>query len=224
MLRKDPFVNGEYYHLYNRGVDKRIIFKTSSDYERFLMLLYISNTLESLRLDNILSSGRKKFKDIFSIDRGNPLISIGVWCLMPNHFHLIVRQEADGGISKFMKKIGTGYSMYFNKKYKRQGALFGGVFKSKLAESDDRYLLHLFGYIHLNPLETQFPNWEKNIGKSKKDMANFLESYRYSSYSEYRGKKRLESSILRAEVFPRYFENTEKFKGFIESYFSNREM
>ena len=224
MLRKDPFVTGEYYHLYNRGIDKRIIFKSTSDYERFLMLLHTANTKDSFRLDVIFSRGSKKFNDILFLDVGAPLVSIGAWCLMPNHFHLIVRQEVDGGITKFMKKAGTGYAMYFNNKYKRQGALFGGPFKSRLVGVKDRYLKHLFGYIHLNPLELRFPNWEEFINKPRKDMTSFLNSYRYSSYQEYIGQKRVENTILSTKGFPNYFKNTKHFRDFIESYLSDREV
>src|SRR3989338_690435 len=131
MLRKDPFINGEYYHIYNRGIDKR-----------------------------------------------EPLVSIGAWCLMTNHFHLLVRQEVDGGITKFMRKLGVGYSMFFNIKYQRQGALFGGLFKSKLIGVKDKYMKHLFGYIHLNPLDIKFSGWEDSVDKKHpKSWKEFLKKY-----------------------------------------------
>ena len=129
MLRADPFVTGEYYHLYNRGIDKRVIFKLVRDYERFMMLIYLANSSNSFRLDELVNRQRQTFNEILLLDRGELLVSIGAWSLMTNHFHLIVRQEVDGGITKFMKKLGTGYSMFFNIKYQRRGALFGGVFK-----------------------------------------------------------------------------------------------
>src|SRR3989344_3256883 len=113
MLRKDPFVTEEYYHIYNRGVDKRVIFKTKKDYERFIMLLYIANSSSSFRLDDLINKQNKKFTEILLLDKGKPLVSIGAWCLMTNHFHLLVRQEVDGGITKFMRKLGVGYSMFF---------------------------------------------------------------------------------------------------------------
>src|SRR3989338_10803418 len=148
MLRKDPFVTGEYYHIYNRGIDKRVIFKLKRDYERFMMLLYVSNSSEIYRLDNLINRLHKKFDEILALDKGESLVSIGAWCLMTNHFHLLVRQEVDGGITKFMRKLGTGYSMFFNIKYERTGALFGGLFKSRLIGADDNYMKHLFGYLH----------------------------------------------------------------------------
>jgi putative transposase len=220
MLRKDPFVTGEYYHIYNRGIDKRIIFKLGRDYERFMMLLYIANSdsEKSFRLDNLINHSHKSFNEIMVLDKGEPLVSIGAWCLMTNHFHLLIRQEVDGGITKFMQKLGTAYSMFFNIKYQRKGALFGGVFKSNLIEADDRYMQHLFGYIHINPLDIEFSGWKNKIKKSSVDMKKFLESYRYSSYLDYAGKDRIEKNIIKSENFPDYFTDAKSFEDFVEDY------
>lgn len=221
MLRKDPFVTGEYYHLYNRGIDKRIIFKSKNDYERFSMLLYVANTEDTLKLDNLLYGSHKKYEEIFIFDRGKILVSIGAWCLMSNHFHILVKQEVEGGITKFMRKLGVGYSMFFNNKYQRQGALFGGPFKSKLIDGDDVYLKYLFAYIHLNPLEIEFPNWEAQIkNKDIKGMEKLLASYQYSSHQEYLGLNRIECGILNRGSFPDYFRATKSFSNFIKDYIS----
>ena len=220
MLRKDPFITGEYYHIYNRGIDKRIIFKLKRDYERFMMLLYLSNSNDSFRLDDLLNKQRKTFNEVLVLEKSKPLISIGAWCLMTNHFHLLVRQEIDGGITKFMKKLGTGYSMFFNIKYQRTGGLFGGPFKSKLIGVDDNYMIQLFGYIHINPLEIQFPEWKEKIKRPSVDMKKFLESYRYSSYLDYIGKDRAEKNIINPKNFPNYFEDHKSFQDFVENYFT----
>lgn len=221
MQRKDPFVIGEYYHLYNRGIDKRIIFKSSSDFRRFIMLLYVANSSEPIRLDNLLNVLHKSYEEVLTYEREKPLVSIGAWCLMNNHFHILVKEETEGGISKFMKKLGTGYSMFFNIKYKRTGGLFGGPFKSKYI-SEDQYLKHLFGYIHLNPLGLEFSNWESSlINKQKpKTWKNFLGKYYYSSYQDYIGTKRPESNIMNRSVFPEYFSKSKDFNDFIDSYLS----
>lgn len=220
MLRKDPFITGEYYHLYNRGIDKRIIFKSNRDYDRFIMLLYVSNSHKQLfRLDNLINQQNKTFREILVLDREEPLVSIGAWCLMTNHFHLLVRQEVDGGITKFMRKLGVGYSMYFNIKYERSGALFGGLFKSKLIGVNDNYMRHLFGYIHINPLEIKFPMWERQINNPSDDMRKFLEFYQYSSYLDYIGRDRIEKNIINPKNFPDYFQGSKSFKNFVESYF-----
>ena len=223
MFRKDPFITSEYYHIYNRGIDKRAIFKLENDYKRFVMLLYVSNSKdESFRLDNLINRLHKKFDEILILDRGEPLVSIGAWCLMTNHFHLLVRQEVDGGITKFMRKLGVGYSMFFNIKYQRQGALFGGLFKSKLIGVKDKYMKHLFGYIHLNPLDIKFSGWEDSVDKKHpKAWKEFLKNYSYSSFQDYLGVDRIEKNILSQGVFPDYFEETDSFKEFVDSYLSS---
>jgi len=220
MLRKDPFVTGEYYHIYNRGIDKRIIFKSKFDFDRFMMLLVVTNSENSVRLDNLINQQHKKYEEIMVLEKSNQLVSIGAWVLMSNHFHVLIRQEVDGGITKFMKKLGTGYSMYFNIKYQRQGALFGGPFKSKLIGVNNSYMQHLFGYIHLNPLDIKFPDWQETVGKQIKEKKNFLELYKYSSYLDYVGEKRIENSILSIKAFPDYFSGKHEIRDFIESYIS----
>ncbi len=219
MQRKDNFVVGEYYHIYNRGIDKRVIFKSQFDYERFIMLLKVANSLESFRLDHLINHQHKDINEILSMNTGEKLISIGAWCLMENHFHILLKEEIEGGISKFMKKLGTGYSMYFNIKYNRTGSLFGGPFKSKHI-SQDIYLKHLFGYIHLNPLSIKFFDWEQLI--DSKDVSNlwkeFLRNYQFSSYRDYEGIDRVEKNILDKKSFPEYFLEDNSFEDFIDSY------
>ncbi|MBI3337267.1 MAG: transposase [Candidatus Staskawiczbacteria bacterium] len=220
MLRKDPFITGEYYHIYNRGIDKRIIFKSKKDYERFIMLLYVSNSNEQFfRLDNLINQQHKTFNQILILEKGEPLISIGAWCLMPNHFHLLIKQEIDGGITRFMRKVGVGYSMFFNIKYQRSGSLFGGLFKSKLIRDDDNYMRQLFGYIHINSLDIEFPGWKDEIKKAPNDMKKFLAVYPYSSYLDYIRRDRIEKNIISQENFPDYFRDNQSFKDFVDDYF-----
>ena len=222
MLRKDPFITGEYYHLYNRGIDKRIIFKSKKDYERFMMLLYVSNSNEQFfRLDNLINQQHKKFNQILALKKSEPLISIGAWCLMPNHFHLMVKQEIDGGITRFMRKAGVGYAMFFNMKYQRKGSLFGGLFKSKLIGEDDDYMKQLFGYIHINSLDIEFSNWKHGDVKATGDMKKFLSLYPYSSYLDYIGEDRVEKNVINSENFPTYFQDAQSFEDFIGDYLIN---
>lgn len=183
------------------------------------MLLYLANSNESFRLDNILNKEKKEFSEVLNLEKGGPLVSIGAWCFMANHFHLLVRQEIDNGITKFMKKFGVGYSMYFNIKYERQGALFGGPFKSKLIGVDDNYMRQLLGYIHINPLEIKFSDWKNKISKPSADMKNFLKTYRYSSYLDYIGENRVEKNIISRKNFPDYFEESQSFENFTDNYF-----
>jgi putative transposase len=220
MLRKDPFINGEYYHIYNRGVDKRLIFTSKSDYKRFIILLFLANSNAAINLNHLLTREKKSFEDIFKIEKIENLVSVGAWCLMPNHFHILIKQEADGGITKFMKKLSTGYSMYFNKKYNRQGALWGGPFKSKLIGVDDNYMRQLLAYIHLNPLDLKFPEWENDKSYlNQEEVQSFLNSYEFSSYKDYLNIERLEKIILTRDTFPQYFTEDDSFQVFVENYF-----
>ena len=203
-IRPTPFVAGEIYHIYNRGNDKKIIFHDNQDYKRFIDLLYLSNTKINLRISKIS-------EDISIFDRGERLVNIGSYCLMPNHFHLILMQTENGSISKFMQKLTTAYSMYYNKKYKRTGSLFEGKFKAKYIK-DDRYLKYLFSYVHLNPVKLIQKDWKEKGINNKSQALNFLEKYKNSSYLDYLGIPRNESIVLNREVFPNYFPSKDKFK------------
>lgn len=155
MLRKDPFENGYSYHIYNRGVEKRSIFRSKYDYERFLFILEEFNTFTPANNTsrNLVISKR---------DHDQPLVVIHNYCLMHNHFHLIIEQVNDNGISKFLQKIMTGYTMYFNKKYNRSGVVFQGRTKSKLIHSNE-YFMWLKDYFAFNPIDICDPDW-KNVG------------------------------------------------------------
>lgn len=142
-MRKVPLITGEIYHLYNRGVEKRNIFSESYDIKRFVQSIEEFNTPEpigSIYAHHFQISDKKKDK---------PLIKLIAYCFNPNHFHLIVEQMSENGISLFMHRLGTGYTNFFNAKYRRSGALFQGRFKSAhIAENDD--LLRLSVYVNLN--------------------------------------------------------------------------
>jgi len=145
-VRKIKFVNNEFYHLYNRGVDKRLIFNNKYDVERFLQCMEEFNTVSlvgSLYENSFLSPEiRNKRKD-------KKLVNIIAYCLNPNHYHFILQQIITNGISQFIKRLSGGHAWYFNNKYKRSGALFQGPFKAKFIDSNE-YLLHLSAYVNLN--------------------------------------------------------------------------
>lgn len=153
-VRYTPLVNGEYYHIFNRGISHQLTYMQKKDYERFLLCLsyylyrntpYKLARLLQLPLDernNILNALKKEN------DRN---ITICSYALMPNHFHLLVRQEKENGISETLKHISDAYTRYFNTKYKRYGPLYQGAFKAARIETDEQFL-HVSRYIHLNPL------------------------------------------------------------------------
>ena len=159
--------------------------------------MYLSNSKRNIKIRDIS-------KNIFDFDRENLLVYIGAYCLMPNHFHLVLTEIEEGGVSKFMQKLSTAYSMYYNTKYQKTGSLFQGKFKSEYA-NNDRYLKYLFSYVHLNPIKIIKKDWkEKGIG-DKKSAIDFLGKYKYSSYLDYMGENRNEKHLLNREAFPSYF-------------------
>ena len=203
-MRKINFVSGEYYHIYNRGNSKQRIFNDREDYERFIKLLFLSNGNNNFKIHFI------KNDTIYSFDRGEQFVNIGAYCLMPNHFHILITQIGDEGISKFMQKLTTAYVMYYNEKHKRTGSLFEGKFKSEHA-SNDRYLKYLFSYIHLNPIKLIESKW-KEIGiKNKYKAIEFLKDYRYSSFKDYLNENRKELVVLNKKSFPDYFSTPKTF-------------
>jgi len=144
-MAKCTFVNGQIYHVYNRGNDKRNIFTDQYDLQRFFESMQMFNSVEPI--GSIYEASFQKDK----VELGRPtskLVEFLCYCLNPNHFHFMIRQEVDGGISEFMKRLG-GYTKYFNERYKRSGVLFQGKFKAKHI-LDNTYLLHLSAYINLN--------------------------------------------------------------------------
>jgi len=195
--RKVTFVEGEYYHIYNRGNSRQRIFHTNDDYARFTTLLYLANGNQPVNFRDI-SKG-----EVFDFDRGQQQVAIGAYCLMPNHFHILLTPLVDGGVTAFLKKLSTGYSMYFNKKNFRTGSLFEGIFKSEHAD-DDMYLKYLFSYIHLNPVKLIQSDWREKGIKDKTEVIDYLRNFKYSSYLD-NSVVRPESKILNTENFPQYF-------------------
>jgi putative transposase len=174
-IRKVPFATEEFYHVYNRGNSRKTIYQTASDYNRFISLLYLANGSSAIDLREI------KEDELFEFARGEQLVAIGAYCLMPNHFHILLTPLVEDGVVIFMRKLATGYSMYFNKKHHRTGSLFEGRFQSEHVDSDN-YLKYLFSYIHLNPVKLLQPDWQQQGIVNLQDTFTYLDTYRYSSY------------------------------------------
>lgn len=221
-MRKIDFANNEYYHVYNRGVDKRKVFLDKSDYIRFLHNLYEFNNQK--RAPEYSRIVKHNVRNVWSLTphiekekSRKKLVEIICFCLMPNHYHLILEQLVDDGISKFMHKLGTGYTNAFNLKRKRSGALFQGSFKAVLIENEN-YLTHLSRYIHLNPVELKESNW-KDIGiKNWKTANQFLENYRWSSYLDYIGKKNFPSITSRKLILDIFNNDEKEYKKFVQEW------
>ena len=163
-----------------------------------MKLLFVSNGTRSFVYRDIQN------RPLSEIDTGPRLVVIGAYCLMPNHFHFLVREIVDGGISKFMGKLLTSYSSYFNKRHGRTGRLFEGTFKAEHVFYDG-YLKYLFSYIHLNPIKLIQKDWKEKGIRNKSAAVKYLNNYQYSSYIEYSTGSVDGSLILSKNAFPEYF-------------------
>jgi len=204
----------EFYHLYDRGVERRVIFLDHADYTRFILLLYVCNTVGMIWLSHFKDTLPHEF---FDMDRGEPLVDIGAYCLMPNHFHLLVRERTEGGIGRFMQKVMTGYTMYFNAKYTRRGSLFEGTYRARHADSDE-YLKYLFAYIHLNPIKLIDSKWKEEGIKNRPRAEKYLAEYAYSSHLDYMGATRLQGKIIDRTGFPEYFLTNKSFSEYVSDW------
>lgn len=180
-----PLGDEEYYHIFNRGAHKDELFKSPRDYSRFLSSVYYFNDMNF----NPQNYEYQEYTDLAPTkEKRIEMVDLIAWCLIPNHYHFLLRQKIEKGITKFMRRLGTGFTMYINIKYKHSGHIFEGPFKSKPI-SHNTQLQHLTRYIHLNPLDIYDPNWRergvRNIEKSK----NFIISYQWSSLNDYLGNK-----------------------------------
>lgn len=203
MLRGHALVAGEVYHIYNRGAHKQAIFTSERDYERFMLLLYLANTREPVQLGNLLTKyrGRSSMEIFDDVVFGERLVDVLAYALMPNHFHLVLKQRSDEAITLFMRKVSTAYSMYFNTKYEHSGVLFQGRFKSSHV-GDEAYFRYIFSYVHLNPVGIVNPDWETAGIRDADAVRKFLKTYRYSSYPDYSVGIRPETKLLAMQETP----------------------
>ncbi|MBI2056046.1 MAG: transposase [Candidatus Sungbacteria bacterium] len=209
--RKEHFSDGEIYHICNRGVDKRLLFLDDQDYFRFIHNLYEFNDEKPATLFYYKQSALKSYEiRSHSEPTRKPVVDLLTFTLMPNHYHLLLTQKKDNGITDFMRKLGVGYAMYFNQKYNRSGTLFQGAFKA-IRVIKESHFLHLPFYIHANPLDLKFPEWREQKIRNYKAAMKFLENYRWSSFPDYIGKMNF-PSVTNKEFLLNFFGSTNSYK------------
>lgn len=163
--RTTPFINDYFYHIYNRGSEKRSIFENQRDYQIFLKTLkYYQIEGPKPRFSKFPSLA------VTELDENRKLVEILTYCLMPNHFHLLLKQVRDKGVTEFLSNLSNSYTRHYNTKYSRVGHLFQSEFKAVIMESNEQ-LIHVSRYIHLNPIVS--------------GIVKNLEQYEWSSYPEY---------------------------------------
>lgn len=208
----------ETYHVLNRGVDKRQIFMDKQDYLRFIHDLYEFNNQERLestyyKFRNYGVNGKTAKNDK---KPRKPLVDILAFCLMPNHYHMLLSPKVEHGIPKFMQKVNMGYAKYFNQKYKRTGVLFQGPYKNILITSEVHFL-HLPFYIHFNPLDLSYPEWRENKISNPNKALEFLKSYRWNSHLDYLDIKNF-PSVLNMKILMEIFGSSNDYKKLVKNY------
>ncbi len=208
------------YHVLNCGIDGRKLFCDSRDYARFVHDLYEFNDTAPAQEFN-----RRNFHDANAGHRmphiRKRLVDIHGWCLMEDHYHLLISELVKGGLIKFMMKVNVGYAKYYNERYGRRGHLFQGKTR-KILVAREAHFLYILHYLHLNPLDylkgaTKWREREKNIIKNTNEALKYLGKYRWSSYLDYCEKKNF-PSILTKDLFGNVFENyTEAIKDYLKS-------
>jgi len=221
-IKKPQLISGEVYHIVVRGVGDIEIFREQSDYYRAIFSLYEFNTSKPVEI----REQRRKRQTIkhsggLSSDTRDLLVEIWAFCLMPNHIHLLLKQIKEKGITDFMRKFGTGYANYFNKKYNRKGHLFQGRFRAVHIKNNEQ-LKNIFVYIHTNGISLIEPNWkEKGISKNCQKIIKFLENYKWSSYMDYLGRKNF-PSLTKRDFLLKIIGGSKGCKEFVESWIKHK--
>lgn len=207
----------EIVHVLNRGVDKRKIFLDEQDHFRFIHDLFEFNDEDSVNTTFYIF--KHKYNDVRRRYIGNVdkerkqrkmLVDILVFCLIQNHYHLLLTPKVQNGIALFMKKINGGYAKYFNEKYERKGALFEGRYKKIIVE-DEAHFIHLPYYIHLNSLDLITPEWRERKLNNFNKAIDFLNSYRWSSHLDYAGEKNF-PSVTQRNFLLEFFGGSKQYK------------
>jgi putative transposase len=174
-MRKTKFDNGQLYHIFNRGVDKREIFSDQNDWRRFFQSMCEFNVLDPIGSIYEKTLGGRASKNRKKLKKEKKLVNFICYCLNPNHYHFVLEQVVDRGIEKFIHRLATGYTRYFNNRHKRSGVLFQGKFKAVHIKTNE-YLLHLSAYVNLNykvhnlegsASKRVMSSWYEYIGKNK---------------------------------------------------------
>jgi len=176
-----PNVEGFWYHAYNRGHNKQVIFKKEKDYKVFIYQIRKFLEPDFFEVKVSPSGEVLKIKPDSLVDE----VEMHAYCIMPNHFHFLVYQKRRYGMSRLISKISQAYTTYYNEEYGSVGSCWQGTYKAVRVSSDEQFI-HLSKYIHANPISQERSN-SKNFNS---DTASFLEKYKYSSFQNYVGAKK----------------------------------
>ena len=223
MERRVSLEDGETYHIFNRGAHKQSIFLEERDFQRFQVLLLLANSHEKMDVGNTIAKYQgPSLVNLFTNEVSNEkLVDIMAYSLLPNHFHFVLRQSCVEGISTFMRKLCTAYSMYFNLKYGHSGTLFQGRFKSSHVNTDP-YFNWIFAYVHINAVALVEPKWSEKKLENPARAQKFVDGYKYSSYYDFYVAERPERAILAYDEALHYVEKKADIRALLSSYGSSK--
>ncbi len=200
--RKTPIVTHEIYHVFNRGINRQPTFTDKKEYQRAKWAIYFYQySKPPLSLSKFLSLEDQRKQDMLNLlKKSTKQVGILSYCLMPNHFHILLTQQEEGGIAKFLSNFQNSYTRYFNKKHQRDGSIFLDQFKAVRAENDEQFV-HLTRYIHLNPFTAY-------VVKTLKE----LEQYQWCSFKDYLEG---DDQIVDSELVMKFFKNINEYRKFV---------
>lgn len=217
-MRSVPFEKGSFYLVTNRGVDSRNILISQEDYDRFETCLYLLNDTDNPRAANFFLR-KNRPADLTEHKRMQQLVAIGGYVLLPEGFQMLLTPLHEKGISMFMQKISTAYSMYYNDKYQRTGRLFESTFRSRKL-NDEKDLKTAIANIHLSPIKLFNHDLHTATLLDVESVAGSLMQYRYSSIGEYVTRKFV---IASTENYPKYLQRANHIDTFIRYWFNNKQ-
>lgn len=226
--RREQFINGEFYHVVTRRLEDHLLFKDVDDYYRGIFSIYEFNTtnpveiLERRKVRAEIKKAQTQGDPLSLTDPRDRLVEVVLFCLMPNHIHLLLRQLKEKGITTYMNKFGAGYPAYFKRKHgeKRRGYFFQGRFVSVHIKTNEQ-LKTVFVYIHTNPLSLIEPDWKEKGIKNPERAIKFLEDYKWSSYPDYIGKKNF-PSVTEREFILKVMDGEQGCKNFVENWIKHK--
>ena len=217
------------FHIYNRGTEKRVIFTDYAEYCRFIFLMWVCrigkpkinlSKNETIQAAEAILRGKEPNSGLY-IKEYFPLIAFITWNLLPNHFHFVLLSLIEGGISKYMKKIGDAYTKYFNFRHQREGRLFQGPYQS-IEIKNPKYFYRLIKYINLNQIELIEPQWKERRIQNWDKTKKFLDSHQWSAHQDFIGRRHslLVDRRLVSKLFGESFteQGLDNYKQFIEKW------
>ncbi|MEW5907726.1 MAG: transposase [Patescibacteria group bacterium] len=220
MLRKEKFTTNEYYHIYNRTLSNSPFFREKSNCERLIKALLLANSTQASQALQFLRDNKNApIENALEIAKnGKKLVDVVCYVIMPDHYHLLLKERLEGGITSFIHRCNISVAKYINTKINRHGPFFESLFKSKHITTNE-YLLHLSLYIHLNPLDfISGKQWRRHKIQNWNKIRNRLIAYPYSSLKNFLEKNYNDKILSGTEIIKKQFKNKMGYESFLHEW------